>query len=434
MGPTLIKPTGFVKAGCAPFTTLVLIGFSLFASSILMGCRTTAVATRNLDAVLSSSDNFRYQGDTTTPWKDFWAFGLGNVSGGLLGRGEKDGLKPITNPTEFALENLVELAESGQGPAIWRENEQVRVLTRFARHGPSKLVRERALLELAGHAKRLGLDRSHAERADAVEVLPANAPELIEALDGLVDAARRILGEGATASETARLDFDAAVSLLEGTKLNIQGGSRLLRALGPFLRSVGLPDAAKDRLAELSLSVQKELVAEALHFGAYDPSSLARAGALQAGVEVFGEEYLIEATLALLPPGYVLEAVRARHQRFAIPPVPASFVEVHLAVSQALRDAGLPVAACKGTRESLELKGTLMSVLWRVSVSDVAFTDRSRHAMMRALAALSGGELETLRSEEWDVWFEARIESLALEIERVSGGAPEEQPAGTPGT
>ncbi len=415
------------------------------ASVCLAGCRTTTVATRNLDAVLSSSDTFRYQGDTTTPWKDFWSFGLGSVSGGLIGKGSETELSQISNPTGFAMGNLVALSESRQGPAIWRENEQVRVLTRFARYAPSQLVRERALLELGAQAQRLGLEESYYERQGDGEALPANAPELIEALDGLVDAARQLIAERNDPSETAALDFGAAVDLLEGTKLDVQGGSRLLRALGPFLRNVGLPAASQDRLVALSTTVQADLVREALYFGAGDRSSVARAGAIRAGIEAFGEPFLIEATLALLPPGYVLEAVRQRRQRFGIPPIPASFMEVHLAIAETLREVGLPVDARRGTRNSLELKGTLLSVLWRVAVSDVAFGDRSRHAMMRALGSLSGGELHTLRSEEWDAWFEGRIAELAKEIERVEGeggdpAAPTESfestsgPGGTPGS
>lgn len=383
----------------------------------LAGCRTTSVATQNLDAVLSSSDGFRYQGDTTTVFKDTFAGFVERLTLGLGGTSEEAELDKIPNPTRLGLENLILLGKSRQGPAAWRHSEQVRVFTRFARSAPSQLLRERALLELRTHGRRL---RVPTEFTPLGEAEAANAAELLVSLDGLVDATRRLLAEG---GETARVDFDAAVAVLEGASYDVQGGSRLLRAIGPFLKGSRLPAAQRERLEELSLAVQRRLVREALAYGTGDPSPVARAAAMVSNIEVFGDPFLVEATLAMVPDRYVPAELLERHRTFAVPQVPADFGEVHLAVCGALRARGLPEPVQGGDVEALQLRGSLLAALRLMAINDLAYPARSRNAAMRALGVLSGGALATLREEEWNRWFEAEADQLGTEIERLEAAA-----------
>ncbi|MEL6904955.1 MAG: hypothetical protein AAFP22_06090, partial [Planctomycetota bacterium] len=272
------------------------------ALGLLAGCRTTRVAVQNLDAVLSSTDGFRYQGRTTTPLRDLVESGLGVIALPFGGREDDDGLQPIPNPTKLSVDELIRLADSTQGGRAWRENESVRVFARFAVGAPAQLARERALLELVPHARRLGIDALPPLDEDAVS---ANAPELLEALDGLVDAARARLSESGAATGTQKADFDAAVGVLERAELDVAGGTRLLRALGPFLRASRLPADARERLEELSTAVQQRLVARALRRGLSDRSALARAAAYRASIELFGDAFAVEAVFACVGRGDV---------------------------------------------------------------------------------------------------------------------------------
>lgn len=382
------------------------------------------MATQNLDAVLGSNDQLRYQGDTTTIFKDLFSSAIERLTLGLGGASEDAAVDLIKNPTKLGLENLLLLARSRQGPEEWRRNEQVRLLSRYARYAPSQLLRERALLELGAHGQRLGLEPTYTPPESA-----ANAADLLVTLDGLVDATRVLLAD--RANETARVDFDAAVALLERGEYDIQGGSRLLRAIGPFLRGGGLPGEQKDRLKELSLVVQRRCVREALHVGLADRSPVARAAAVHAGIEAFGDPFLVEVTLALVPAAFSSDEVRARFGTFKVPGVPPDFIEVHLAVAEALVENGLPEAARGDDVEALQLEVVLYSALHFVSLNDLLFPARARHAAMRALGALSGGELATYREEEWDLWFKGRADQLGTEILRLQRAATDGAESGS---
>lgn len=389
-------------------------------SLAVAGCRSTSVATQNLDAVLSSEDTFRYQGDTTTFWEEFIGESVRQFTGGLLGRSSREeSLDAIPDPTGFALDNLLDLRRSGQGRSSWRNGEHVRTFARYALFAPSKLARERALLELVPHAERLGIDTPYVPQGPT-----ANAPELSEELSGLVDAARRILAERPEPTATAVLDFDAAVDVIERSEFDVQVGSRLLRAIGPFLRTNALPGAQRERLAALGLDVQKELVVEALARGLGDPTDLARSAAFRANLEVFGEEFAIAALFSFLPPQFLREEVVRRFDRFVVPTVPPTFEEVHFAVFEYLESHGLPAEAIGETVPALQLRGVMFAALWRIAINTIVFSDRSRHAAMRALGTVSGGELETLRWEEWDTWQREKSDEMRRKIDALRGVGP----------
>lgn len=400
------------------------------AACLLAGCRTTSVAVQNLDAVLSSSDQFRYQGATTTPLRDLLESGFGAFLAAPFGReAPQPEVQPIPNPTKLSVTELIRLADSTQGGRAWRQNESVRVFARFAVGAPSQLARERALLELVPHARRLGVESL--PPLDDAEI-SANAPELLEALDGLVDAARARLADGAQASETSRADFEAAADVLQAATIDVAGGSRLLRALGPFLRAPRLPSDARERLEALSLDVQRRLVMQALRRGLSDRSSVARAAAYRAAIELLGDPFAIEAVFACTGRGDVKQALGDRFNDFKLPQVPAIYGEVHLAVTDHFRVHGLPGIATAHTPDALRLRGSLFTGLLRMAADDFLFDDTSRHGAMAALAAVSSGELETFREEEWTEWFRELSAELQAEIERLEAVAPPSDP-GTAG-
>lgn len=397
-----------------------LAALAALAPALLAGCRTAAVASRNLDATLSSTDSFRYQGPTTSVLGDLMDRTIGIFrSLTRQGRPEPD-QNLIPNPTEFAQENLIRLADASIAGSTWRLNEQVRQLTRYGATAPSQLVRERALLELPVHAERLGVTAVTPPPTESA----ANASQLLESIDGLVDAARGMLDSGEP-SDTELLDFEAAVDLLRRTDVDIEGGSRMLRAIGPFLRIEGLPARAEDALARLSFDVQARLVSEALYRGLRDPSAVARSGAYVACLEVFGEDFAIAALFSLVSPDIPPGDERESLARFDLPLAPAVFTDVHLATLAHFEAHGLPARATPSTSiEAVELRWALFQALGVLATYGHLYPDRTRLAAMRALGTVSGGELSTLRQEEWAVWFRARAEQLSADVERLRADQP----------
>ncbi|WP_145198233.1 hypothetical protein [Planctomycetes bacterium Poly30] len=315
----------------------------------------------------------------------------------------------------MALQNLLDLATSKEGNEAWRDNEKVRTFARYATSAPSQLCRERAVLELVPHALRLKITEPYKEPPAA-----ANQEELRQALEGLVDATRRIVAERNGVSATASADFEAAIEVLEATRVNVAGGSRLLRAIAPFLKGsalrAGLPDAQRQRLEELSLKVQREIVTEALYAGLVDRTDVVRAAAMRANVAVYGEDFAIEALLSLVPRRNTADPVAEAYSRFGAPPVPVQFDMTYIAVCEAFERSGLPFAAKKPTSLGVETRGTIFATLWQIAINDLNFGDRSRIAAMKALDAVSGAQLDTLRSEEWDTWFRGVAPALEEEL------------------
>ncbi|MEM8712330.1 MAG: hypothetical protein AAGG01_15370 [Planctomycetota bacterium] len=400
----------------------------MISALALGGCRTASVATQNLDAVLSSTDSFRYRAAITGVWTDLYrsSFGALRSLGVNVGPGAEAEVKDVRNPSKVALENLIELAESTEGNRAWLHNEQVRTFARYATSAPSQLCRERAQLELVPHAQRLGIDQPYTAPETA-----ANQAELRQALEGLVDATRRIVAEGGEVSTTARADFDAAIVVLEETQLDVSGGSRLLRAIGPFFKSrvgTGLPTEQRERLQELSIKVQGEMIREALYAGVVDRSDTVRAAGMRSNIAVYGEDFALEALFALVPRQMIPDPVQEAYSRFGVPQVPVEFTDTFLAVFDAFERSGLPFAAKKPSALGIETRGSLFATCWQICINDLMFTDRARHGAMRALEATSQAGLSTYRSEEWDAWF--RTVGPALEKELRALRASEEGPSG----
>ncbi|MGK0484394.1 MAG: hypothetical protein ACJAQ3_004384 [Planctomycetota bacterium] len=389
----------------------VLLGLSVLA----VGCRTSTVATQNLDALLSSSDAFRYRAATTSVWQDLFRSSIGALRSIGGGEAYTPEVRDVRNPSWVALNNLLDLAASDEGNDAWRYNEKVRIFTRYATSAPSQLCRERAVLELVPHALRLDITEPYAPLKTA-----ANQAELRQALEGLIDATRRIIVERSGVSETASADFDAAITVLEATRLNVQGGSRLLSAIGTFLKGsalrAGLPAEQRTRLEELSLKVQKDLVREALFAGLVDQTDVVRSAGMRSNIAVYGDDFAIEALLKLVPPRNVATPVAKAFARFNVPPVPVEFDMTFISICEAFELRGLPLAAKTPDSIGVETRGTIFATFWQIAINDLMFSDQSRNAAMRALGSLSGAQLETLRSEEWDTWFRGVAPALEEEL------------------
>ena len=380
---------------------------ALCALVALTSCRTTTVATQNLDVVLSSTDNFRYRGATTDRWRDLLDAGLDAMRAVVSASNKPAEERNIPDPTDFALENLADLAASEQGGASWRHNEQVRVLARFAVHAPSVLCRERAVRELVVHAERLGLQEPFVPAAS-----PATPAQLIEAVDGLLDALRGVSGR--RIDDTTRADLEAAIGLVEELEVDVRGGARVLRALGPFLGGRLLPSDLRDRVRALSERVQARMVGEALHAAVRDRSEVVRAAGMSACIAVYGDAFLVEALFSLAALPGMPDWVEWEFRGHRLPAQPANTDDVHVAVAAAFEERGLPLAARRETARGVELRGLIALHLLMVATSDTRYTTHASQSAMRALSVLSGGELSTFRPEAWEAWWE----EAAAELER----------------
>ena len=185
-----------------------------------------------------------------------------------------------------------------------------------------------------------------------------------------------------------------------------------------FLRGARIGVEQKAAMEELAITVQRRCVREALQAGLYDPSPVARAAAVRAGIEAFGRitgSARWRSFLRRSPPTRCVLASKASES----PACRRTSWRRHVAVGEALARNGLPAEARGNAIDDLELKLVLFSSLHFVAINDLLFPSRSRHAMMRSLGVLSGGELVTYREEEWDTWFQERADQLGTELRRM---------------
>ncbi|MEZ6017507.1 MAG: hypothetical protein R3F49_20510 [Planctomycetota bacterium] len=378
---------------------LGLLGPGMLVSG---GCKSSEAASHNLDVLMSSEERLRYVGDLRSAIEQLVR---GFVDPSMLEEGSWLGGSDdtaIPDPTDAVVENLLALSHSTDGPDRWREAEQVRQLARYASVCPAGLGRERALLELAPHGLRLGIDQPL--KAGKV----ANAEELRVRLEALVDGAKQMLALGNKADATATADFEAACRVLAEAEVDIAGGRRVLRAVSPFLRLSGLPDAAERALVDLSEALQKRLVTEALARGLHDEAPYVRAAALRANAAVFGDPFLIEAALSL-----GVEPLQARlpdglgeaYTAFGVPSEDVDIPDARVEVCRLLVERGLPKVAAASDGAGLTLRFGLYYALTQVATSYNLFHPMARSHAMLALDAVSGARLGSLREEVWDAWW-----------------------------
>jgi hypothetical protein len=298
------------------------------------------------------------------------------------------------------------------------EVEQVRQFARYAARCPGRLARERALLELPPHARRLGVREPIVapERA-------ANAPELSEALAGLVQAMGPLLARGDAASATERADLRAACELLGRLEIDVDGGWRLLRAVSGFAGRADIERELYAPLLALSESVQKHMLALALAHGLRDPDPLVRAAAFAANHATFGRRFLREALLALRPLGPTPEGTLALTPVFGLRPEHPDAEAVYVRVFELLREHGLPLPALLPERDARALRLELLLIPMSIVHDFRTFPERVRAAAMFALGDVSGAGFESLRKEDWEIWWRAHYQEEAAAIRALEAAA-----------
>jgi hypothetical protein len=365
----------------------------------VVGCSGPEAASYNLDQLLRPDGGFHYvasmQGD--------FEYHLGQmVDNDWLKTGASlAGPEPIESPTELTLEHLLTLAESEAGATTpWISAIQVRQFARYAMVCPSELARERCFIELADHARRLGVEGPRTSPPT-----PATPEEVGSALAALVGVHRvATVGEG-----PGSVDVDLKAAYAEACagclelNLDIHGGWRLLDLVTRLEArtpsdSPGLPD-----LRSLSVEIQRHLLSLSLTHGLHDPSPLARAAAWGAGHEAFGAPFLAEALVSLVMPSQTREGRVAQTQRFALRAQPGGDEAVFLKVFELVRSHGLPSDLPGADPQAL--RNSQLFVLLQIAHDFSAYGDRARTSAMQTLGAVTGVDHIGLRKEGWEEWW-----------------------------
>ena len=388
---------------------LLLTGFS-------SSCQDTAVASSNLDALLDTNNHLSHYAVVMPAWKYYLSSVL-EVSFNQSLKSES----AIGDPAYVALENLIDLSKGRGVRDAHRQVIQVRQFTRFALRSPGLLVRERAILELSSHAKRLGL-KDVSEIVDpSAELGPiANAADLSTLMAGLIETLEPVLFESSGASKTQHTDFALACEQFDENRIELDGLWRVLKAIETFAARVDIQRASLSPLLDLSERLQRRSVALAFAGTAIDPSPRVRSASLQASFEAFGHPVLQEA-LNLLRRNQPEEY----HSKFGLAGPYIVEDTVASTLFSLLATEGWPHL---GLPDSLEFRENrfqdLRSALTIVH-NTAEFHSATRCKAMQALVALMPEGPDSLREEKWTDWWEGWSRTELRQLEELTEKANE---------
>lgn len=372
------------------------------------GCSSVPLTSHNLDALLDGSGNLRHVAAIQTPWR-YHLSTLTNTNwlaeSSLLSSTRK--IK-VGDPSYEALKFLLELEDprGGSTRPHYQQMEQVRQFSRFAALCPGRLTRERALLALVPHGQRLGVTTPEPAPTQA-----ANGPELRSALLGLVQAAHPLLRAAGRQDATRRRDLEAATELFGELQLDLEGGWRALRSLAALAAGVDLERPELQSLKQLSLKVQKQLVAMALHAGHQDHDPYVRAAAARASHALFGEPFLVALLMSISgnrQPGDIFG--------YGLAGESATDPDVLIAAFELVSEFGIPNSPGVSPRECRRERFETFALLIHVVHESQGLNDRTRTPAMLALSSVLPDVDAGLRKEDWLAWWDvwARDEARAL--------------------
>tara|TARA_R110002126_G_scaffold41590_10_gene120902 strand:- start:11545 stop:12786 length:1242 start_codon:yes stop_codon:yes gene_type:complete len=400
----------------------------LFALALVTcsACRSGAAASSNLDVLLDSNDRLRHLAPVQSPF----TYTLAKLTPQNLFR--KDSLLSVDrkqvkvgDPSYRALKELIMLAESGGFTNRHQADiQRVRQFSRYAVRCRGRLAREYALLALVPHAQRLGLPEPIREPEMA-----ANAPELGEAIKSLVQVSGPALR--ANPSDTELTDLAAACQVVADLDMDIDGLWRALRALAALSEARNFERESMTSLRALSEDLQRRACAQALATGlSQEADPLVRAAAYEANYHVFGELFLAEAIMTLIPPGQITP-VLPRGRIFGLyTPLPTDEL-VFVRTLDLARTHGLPIPNDAPEPMRIDARIQLIDVLVTIAREHRVYEDRPRTAAMLALSAYVGEDPPILRMEEWVRWWRNVLPSEIAAYEALVGsskrGASESQ-------
>lgn len=285
----------------------------------------------------------------------------------------------IKDPLGECLENLNGLAKcNSEKPRVVAQKAEY--FSWLAARDTYVLSRERCCIELGPLGERLGVRKP--ELFD--ERVPSTPEDVGAALTELLRVTRPALEKsGPVDSEELR----SVCTSISDMPMDLDGGRRMLSAITILQGSLNIETGELSTLGELHKTIQRRCVAYGLAEALSDPEGRVRAAAVAAASQAagHGNSRLLQAALVDNDPLVRTVALRlvAEH---GIPEPPLQLdpwdtehwraLWIEALITQASQDGPVSVAAC------------------------------------RALKTTTFGSLDTLRPEEWQVWWEGERKSL----------------------
>jgi hypothetical protein len=329
------------------------------------GCNITGARVYNLDELHDANGRHKYRAALLNDTEFLMREGFAGILRGLGTKTQDKEPSKVEDPTEACLENLNGLADAdARDPNVVAI--QVEMFTRVVLTDVWRLSRERAALELGRAGQRLRL-AERPERIVGTEV--ATAERLSDLLARFVKAVTPIVGGGDT--DAARQELASLAAEGRALEYDAAGLPRILRGVRLLAAKLGGEVPA---LREFSLDLQARAVRMGLERALDDEEGVVSAAASRAGRRAFGDPWC--------------ERVLARIAKTNGPD------ELLIAYAEDAARNGLPGGAAHDPSLALFYRLACGHPDGRVSV-----------AAMGALATASGGELTSLREEDWQEWW-----------------------------
>jgi hypothetical protein len=290
--------------------------------------------------------------------------------------------KSIKDPAQTCMQELLELNSLDVGDRYNRAR-MIQWSSRLAVEDSSMLSRERSLYVLAHAAGGLGKILPLGPAKDR----PVADPDaLSSALGSLVAAVRPLLGMGEW-DATAEADLTAALELVRGLNLDLDGARRALDVSCGLALRVGW-EGRGSGIAALVADLERTCVSRSIAHGLADDAPRTQAAAIDASERVAGHAVLA---------GLLFQATSQQ----------GTSALVMGRILERLRTGGLVQESPEpGAPPPAALIEEQLKALYRIAV------DREepelRVAAMRVLSAVSGSGIHSLREEDWQAWWEQR--------------------------
>jgi len=350
--------------------------------ALLPACRTADVRAWNLEQLHTADGHHHYSAALEGTWEYFFRHVfVPSIAGSTSALAKKEA-RGIKDPAETCLDELLELNALDVEDRYSRAR-MIQWSSRLAVGDSSLLSRERALYVLARAAAGLGRIVPLPPAKDR----PVSDPDaLSSALGSLVASVRPLLGMGEW-DATAEADFAAALELVRGLNLDLDGARRALDVACGLAARVGW-EGRGSAVAALVADLERTCVSRSIAHALTDDAPRTQAAAIDASERVAGHGVLAglllqateqEGTSALVM-GRILERLRA---------------------GGLVRESPEP-----GAPPPAELVERQLEALYRVAVHREE--PELRVAAMRVLSAVSGSGIHSLREEDWQGWWDLR--------------------------